>query len=184
MADRRGAANLGIPLMLGTLVLLGGFFYYLATEAEPTPPPIVEERPEETLGPIATPLNVDSVSVNGASLYGQLVRVENASVGQALSETAFLVQSMTPFVAVMNDDMIAAGEAMPGGSFTLVGTLNQRTDSVLAGWLEDGTVTRSNEMLADFATEYLVIEEILPAEPEGEGMEDTGAAGGTGMEEN
>jgi len=184
MSDRRGAANLGIPLMLGTLVLLGGFFYYLATTAEPTPPPVLEERPEADTGPIATPLNVDSVSVLGAGLYGQTVRIEGASVGQALSELAFLVQSMTPFVAVMNDDMIAAGEALPSGTFTIVGTLNQRTDSVLAAWLESGTVTRANEMLADFASEYVVIDAILPAEPAGEGMGEAGAEGGTGMEDN
>ena len=169
MPDRRGASNLGIPLMLGTLVLLGGFLYWLATTAEPTPPPVLEEDPEEQTGPMATTVNVDSVNILGAGLQGQTVRVENASVGQALSETAFMVQSAQPFVAVMNADMIAAAEPMPSGNFTLVGTLFERTDSILAVWVEDGTVTPANEMIADFADQYVLITAIeYPAASAGE----------------
>lgn len=182
MADRRGAANLGIPLMLGTLVLLGGFLYWLATTAEPTPPPVVEEEEPEETGPVATPLNVDSVSINGVGLYGQLVRIENVNFGQELGANAFLVNSMQPFVGVLGEDLVAAGEAMPSGTFTLVGTLMQRTDSVLAAWLESGTVTSANEMFADFASEYVVIDEIVPAGEGGAG--ESGSAGGDGMEQN
>lgn len=161
--------------MLGTLVLLGGFLYWLATNAEPTPPPVMEEDTEEQTGPVATMVDVDSVSIRGAGLYGQRIRVEDATVGQALSDRAFLVQSQQPFVAVMNADMVAAGEPLPSGSFTLVGTLHERTDSVLAQWLEDGTVASENEMFADFATEYVAIETI--EYPEG-ASGDAGAAEG------
>lgn len=177
MADRRGAANLAIPLMLGTLVLLAGFFYYLATTAEPTPPPVMEEEAPEETGPIATALNVDSVSINGVGLYGQMVRIENVNYGQALGANSFLVNSMQPFVVVMNEDMIAAGEEMPTGTFTLIGTLMERTDSILAVWLEDGTVTRSNEILADFASEYLIIDTVEMPDP----MAGAGAADPSGM---
>jgi hypothetical protein len=143
--------------MLGTLVLLGGFLYWLATNAEPTPPPVLEGDPDEQMGPAAVAVNVDSVNILGPTLQGQTVRIENASVGQALSETAFMVDASQPFVAVMNSDMIAAGEPMPSGTFTLVGTLQERTDSILAAWLEDGTVTPANEMIADFASQYVTI---------------------------
>ncbi len=165
MSDRRGASNLGIPLMLGTLVLLGGFLYWLATTAEPTPPPVIEEDPDEEVGPAAMAVNVDSVNILGASLQGQTVRVQNASVGQALGESSFMVQSAQPFVAVMNADMIAAAEPMPSGTFTLVGTLHARSDSILAVWLEDGTVTPANEMIADFADFYVMITSIEYPDP-------------------
>jgi len=184
MADRRGAANLQIPLMLGTLVLLGGFLYYLATTAEPTPPPVLEEEPEEETGPVATALSADSVALNGPALYGQLVRIQDANVGQALGESSFIVNSMQPFVVVMGDDMMAAGEAIPTGTVTLIGTLMQRTDSVLAMWLESGVVTPANEMLADFASEYLVLQGTEAPAGEDESAEGADGTSGDGMEAN
>ncbi|MDT8369023.1 MAG: hypothetical protein RQ745_07430 [Longimicrobiales bacterium] len=172
MPDRRGAANLGIPLMLGALVMLGGFLYWLATNAEPTPPPVVEEPSEEEEEELsAVTLNVDSLSLNGPPFYGQLVRIPNAAVGQELGENAFLVQSQQPFVAVLGPDLVAAGQGIPSGRFTLLGTLEGRTDSILEVWLEEGTVTPANELLADFATEYLVVRRIVP---------EAGGAGGEG----
>jgi hypothetical protein len=181
MADRRGAANLGIPLMLGTLVLLGGFLYWLATTAEPTPPPAVEEEAPEDTGPVATPLNGDSVSVNGPALYGRLVRIENVAFGQPLGETTFLINSMQPFVGVMGESLVAAGQPMPSGTFTMVGTLMERTDSVLAAWLESGAVTSANEIFAEFASEYVIVDAILPS---GEDDAGEGSAGDDGMEQN
>ena len=50
MADtgsRRGASNLGVPLMLLTFLLIGGFMYWLYVTAEPTEPIVVEEVEEE-----------------------------------------------------------------------------------------------------------------------------------------
>jgi hypothetical protein len=143
--------------MLGTLVLLGGFLYWLATTAEPTPPPVINENPDDEAGPAAMAVNVDSVNILGPTLQGQTVRIRDASVGQALSETAFMVDASQPFVAVMGPDMIAAGEPIPSGTFTLVGTLQERTDAILSAWLADGTVTPANEMIADFASQYVMI---------------------------
>ena len=69
----------------------------------------------------------------------------------------------------MNADMIAAAEPMPSGTFTLVGTVHERTDAVLSAWVADGTVTPANEMIADFANQYVMITSIEGADGAADG---------------
>lgn len=170
--------------MLGTLVLLGGFLYWLATTAEPTPPPVMEEEPEEQVGPAATVAQLDTLERNAAAYEGQMIRVENVAVAQSLGSSAFFVQlpGGSPFMAVYAENLVAAGEPVPSGEVTLVGRVHEAQDSLLDTWIESGVVTEANRPLAEFASHYLEVASIMLGGQQsggesGEGNADGGSAG-------
>jgi len=182
MADRRGASNLGIPLMLGTLVLLGGFLYWLATTAEPTPPPVMEEEPEEQVGPAATVAQLDTLERNAPRYEGQMIRVENVAVAQNLGTASFFVSlpGGSPFMAVYADNLVAAGEPVPTGEVTLTGRVHPAQDSLLDVWIESGVVSEANRPLAEFASHYLEVASIVIGAQQGGGEGDSGEGNADG----
>jgi len=166
--------------MLGTLVLLGGFLYWLATTAEPTPPPVMEEEPEEQVGPAATVAQLDTLERNANAYEGQMIRVEDVSVAQSLGTSSFFVQlpGGSPFMAVYAENLVAAGEPVPSGEVTLVGRVHEAQDSLLDVWIESGVVSEPNRPLAEFASHYLEVAAIFVGGQQGGGDSGEGNAAG------
>lgn len=163
--SRRGASNLGIPLMIAAFALMGGFLYWLSATAEPTPPPVMEgDAAEVDEGPVANRVQPSALERAAADYVGQMVRVENVPFARGLGDVTFFVQlpQGSPFLVRMTPDMIAAGEPLPSGHITVVGRIRNMTDSIMNDWLDTGTVPEADRPLVDFATQYMALEAIRP----------------------
>ncbi|MEJ2539845.1 MAG: hypothetical protein P8188_07735, partial [Gemmatimonadota bacterium] len=149
MADfgsRRGVTNLGVPLMLLTFLLIGGFMYWLYVTAEPTEPVVVEEVAEDE------PAMDDSGAVEadpqdlktGADAFtGSSVRLVGLTVSQMVGDEAFFVDlpandtlPAQPFLVRMTPDLSATGASVaPGDRVTVVGGLMEMSDSIVSDWV-------------------------------------------------
>ncbi len=165
--SRRGASNLGIPLMVLSFAAIVGLMYWLSITAEPTQVEIVEEdAPEEQLR--GTLVNADVLEGPAITGYeGMTLRVENLPFAQALGETQFFANlpQGSPFLIRLGQELIDAGTTVTGPYVTVIGVLHPRTDSVLAAWQEDGSVDDANLMLVEFAAHYIEAQEIIPGAP-------------------
>lgn len=182
MADfgsRRGVANLGLPLMLLTFLLFGGFMYWLYATAEPTQPAVVEEveeRPGETESGAET-VDPQALKTGAAAFEGQLVRLQNLSVSQMVGSEAFFVdlpatadQPSQPFLVRMSPDLSATGATVAlNDRATIVGSLLPMTDSIVADWVENGIVSPGEQVLVEFSTHFIEADQVITAEESGEG---------------
>ena len=163
--SRRGASNLGIPLMIVTFVLIGGFMYWLSITAEPTELLIVEEEPEEIF--LGTILDPGALELDQGGFEGQEVRLIDVPFSTAVGTQAFFISlpQGSPFLVRMSDEMVAAGEMVPTSQvmMTVTGTLNPLNDSIKADWFSDGTVAQGDQVLVDFATHYLEATDMISA---------------------
>lgn len=163
IGSRRGASNLTIPLMLLSLVLLGGFLYWLNVTAEPTQPPVIEEDTEEEDGPAGTAVQPGVLAVSPQDYLGQTIRVEDVDVPQAVGSRAFFVSltEQVPFLVRMDSTLLARGMQVPAGqTVTVVGTVHAMTDSIVSAWEADGSVSAGDRPLVEFATHFLLAQQV------------------------
>ena len=168
LGSRRGEANLGLPLMLLTFLMLGGFMYWLYVTAEPTAPAVAEvmEEPEDDyLGTTVTP---EDLKTGVDSYVGQEIRLRGVNVSQLLGAQAFFVDlpasealPATPFLVRMSGDLAAGGMSVAmADETTLIGTLHTMSDSVVSDWSESGTLGDNDRLLVEFATHFIEANEI------------------------
>lgn len=188
LGSRRGQTNLGLPLMILTFIVIGGFMYWLYVTAEPTQPAVVEmeEEPEvpETTSGVLVP--VDSLKTSPEAYEGQLIRVQGVEVAQEMGSRTYYVDlpeteglPASSFLVRLNDDLAAAGaSAAMGTPLTMVGTLSVMNDSTASDWEESGSIGQVDRMLAEVATHYLLVEEIENTTGSGSGAQPDSAAAG------
>lgn len=190
LGSRRGQSNLGLPLMILTFIVIGGFMYWLYVTAEPTQPAAVEieeEEPETAAGSgSGTLVPVDSLKLSPEGYEGQLIRVEGIRVAQEMGNRTYYVdlpetpaQPASSFLVRLNDELAAAGTAAAMGTpLTMVGTLSVMNDSTVTEWQESGSIGEVDRMLAEVATHYLLVEEIENTSGSGSGAQADSAAAG------
>jgi len=177
MADigsRRGAANIGFPLMLLTFLLLGGFMYWLYVTAEPTQPAVVEEveEPEDTFAGTTVPAEELKT---GAQMYeGQSVRLAGVEVSSTMGAQAFFVDlpaseslPATPFLIRALPD--AGPRAAMGSSVTVSGILMPMTDSIVTDWVGAGIISENDRLLVEFASHFIEADQVQTTEAAGSG---------------
>jgi hypothetical protein len=170
LGSRRGAANLGLPLMLATFVLIAGFMYWLSVTAEPTQPAVeevVEDEPTQTVRGTLVP--VDDLKVATITSYeGQLIRVEDVILSSSMGDQTFFVDlpetdnlPAQPFLIRLGADSTGAvGEVPEMGSFiTVVGMLTPMSDSIVSDWLASGSISENDQLLVEFATHFVEVDE-------------------------
>ena len=167
--SRRGASNLGIPLMIVAFALMGGLVYWLSITAEPTEVVVVEEEsPEDTfMGTELEAAVLESPQITGYE--GLMVRVADVPFAQAVGTAQFFVNlpQGSPFLIRMSDRMLADSTmSMPtGGILTITGTLLALTDTIRDEWQAQGTVDDASRPLVDFAAHYILANEITTGAP-------------------
>jgi hypothetical protein len=174
---RRGAANLGLPLMLATFVLLGGFMYWLYVTAEPTQPPEVEEveeAPEDNY--VGTTVAAEDLKTGADAYVGQVIRVRGLEVSSTMGRQAFFLDlpasddlPATPFLIRMVPALADSMRVGMGDEATVVGTLMLMTDSIVNDWVESGGISENDRLLVEFATHFIEADEIQTTTPAPEG---------------
>lgn len=175
--SRRGAANLGLPLMLATFLLLGGFMYWLYVTAEPTQPPEIDEGGEAVDTFVGTTVEAEALKTMADNYVDQLVRLQNVPVSNPMGSQAFFVDlpasenlPATPFLVRMLPGLADSVQVGMGERATVIGRLLLVNDSVVTDWVENGGLNENDRLLVEFATHFI----------EAEQVETTGAAGGAG----
>lgn len=183
-ASRRGAANLGVPLMIVAFIVIGGFMYWLKLQAdEQQAMQVVEEEAptEEVTVEGAVVVAPEELRIDASAYEGQIITLENLNVATALGTQGFWLEIPTgnPLLVALNDAQIAAGDALaaPGQNVTATGTILAMNDSILTAWTEAGTIGEGDRLAAEFATHFMQAE-VVQIHDDGAGG--AGDAGGEG----
>ncbi len=163
-ASRRGAANLGMPLMIMAFLAMIGFLYWLnlqskAHEAEREA--AIEEQmradsAEADLGAIT--ISPDAIQMDASPYEGQVVKLENVPVASGLGHQGFWLEmpNKNPFLVSLTEAVKAEGVTVTAGQHaTVVGTVRAMADSVLNAWTTAGSIGEGDRLAAEFATYYI-----------------------------
>lgn len=160
-ASRRGATDLGMPLMILAAVVLGGFFLWLYAQVQ-------TERElaivEDTIG-MGAEREAREPAMAGAelqgditALVGQEVTVEPLPVASLLGTQGFWVElpNRNPFLVSLSAQLRADSVTVAmGDRVGVTGTVQAVNDSVLTAWTEAGTITENDRIVAEFATHFI-----------------------------
>jgi predicted acyltransferase (DUF342 family) len=180
--SRRGAANLGVPLMVVTFLLVGGFMYWLYVTAEPTQPAVVEVTEDEVDDFVGISVSPEELKTGADNFVGEYVRLRDVAVSSTMGAQAFFVDlpasetlPATPFLVRMTPDAIAAGAAVGmGETATVIGTVITMNDSIVSDWVGNGVISENDQLLVEFATHFIEAAEV-DSTPAAEGAAEAGA---------
>lgn len=182
--SRRGATNLGTPLMIVAFVVIGGFMWWLGQQAaaERAIQQAQEEEAaaEDTVTTVQT-VPVGDIEVDASPYEGQEIRIAGTNVASLLGEQGFWLETPggNPFLVSKGPAVQAEGvDVTPGSRVTAVGTIRAMSDSVLTAWVDGGSIAEGDRIVAEFATHYLEADDILVSG--GAAQEDTTGGGGEG----
>ena len=174
-ASRRGAANLGMPLMIMAFIVIGGFLYWLNLQAaEQEAAQIVEG--DTPVGAVAIEGAVVvapvDIQLDAAPYEGQMITLEGLSVASPLGAQGFWLEmpNGNPFLVSVSGELTAQGVgATQGQTPTVTGIVLAVNDSVLNAWSTAGTISEGDRMAAEFATHFMDVAQVLNEEAGGEG---------------
>lgn len=182
--SRRGATNLGTPLMIVAFVVIGGFLWWLGQQAaaERAMQAAQEEAAaaEDTVPTVQT-VPVGDIEVDATPYVGQEIRIAGTNVASLLGDQGFWLETPggNPFLVSMGPEVQAAGVNVTAGSrVTAVGTIHEMNDSVLTAWVDGGSIAEGDRIVAEFATHYLEADDVLVSG--GAAAADTAGAGNQG----
>ena len=181
-ASRRGATNLGMPLMILAFATIGGFLYWLNSQAEQD---LAErqayaysvaaaEEAERNRPPLIDP---ERIQMDASGYEGRDIRLEAMPVASTLGTQGFWLEmpNGNPFLMSMGADAtVDGGEIQPGSvELDITGRVMAMNDSVLTAWTEAGAIGEGDRLAAEFATHFIEAQELVvapaSANPEGEG---------------
>lgn len=141
------------------VIMVAAFMVWLGANSAPSTASVVEETEEEVA--TVVPATVEELDTSAEAYMGQVVRVAGVEVVSRLGARAFWIglPSGTPFLAMMADDLAAAGVSVaPGDTLLVVGTVKARTDEILAAWDAAGVFEDEGQrMQAEFATVFIEV---------------------------
>ncbi|MCG6956318.1 MAG: hypothetical protein LJF04_10055 [Gemmatimonadetes bacterium] len=176
-ASRRGAVNLGMPLMIVAFLIMLGFLYWLFLQSQAQKAEEAVQMQEAAAEKAST--YPDAASVTGGELQqdasplvGKLVKVEPLSVASKLGTQGFWLNlpNNNPFLVSLDDSLRADSISVQAGEKVMVvGTIRAMSDSAVNSWVSSGTIGEGDKLAAEFATHYLqavhvqVMDEGVPA---------------------
>lgn len=171
---RRGAGNLGLPLMLVTFVLMGGFLYWLFLNATPTPEAEVSEVEEVAdAGIDALDADLTTLEESPQGYEGMVVRVTDITASSPVGTEAFFIElPRTPFLVKLGPELLAAGAVVPNGVVTIAGEVKAMNDSIVGAWAAAGAISENDRPIVEFSTHFIEALELQVAESPAEGAAD------------
>lgn len=180
--SRRGATNLGTPLMIVAFVVIGGFMYWLSEQAAAERAQReINEAPVEDTTPSVRVVAPADIQMDASPFLGQEIRINATNVASLLGQQGFWLEtpSGSPFLISKGPEVMASGVAINAGSpVTVVGTVHAMNDSILTAWTEAGTIAEGDRIVAEFATHFIEASNVVT--PEGSGQAGSGGADGNG----
>lgn len=158
-ASRRGAADLGMPLMIVAFAAMAGFLYWLNGQAAAERAlEIVEDTAPEVEVSTTPVVAGEDIQMDASPFEGQFVRLEGRPVASQLGTQGVWLElpNGNPFLVAFSDGLMAEGIVAVNGDITNVeGTIVGINDSVLTAWSGAGTISDGDRLAAEFATHYM-----------------------------
>jgi hypothetical protein len=163
-ASRRGAVDMGLPLMLIAVAVMGGFVYWLMGQSEAERAMrLVEEAPVEEVAPDSRTIAPEDIQMDATPFEGQEIRLESLNVASLLGTQGFWLEmpNGNPFLVSMSPAVMAMGlNVAPGTHATVVGRVVAMNDSTLTAWTTASTIAEGDRIVAEFATHYIDATEV------------------------
>lgn len=162
-ASRRGAVDLGLPLMIVAFLAIGGFLYWLnlqaqaelAAKAAVAEEMAAEEAAKEAMGDV---IPGEALQTDPGMYSGKVVTVEGLSIASMLGTQGFWVElpNKNPFLVSLSEAVKAEGLSLSAGtSVTVSGTIYAMGDSVLNAWSTAAAIGEGDRLAAEFATHFM-----------------------------
>src|SRR5688572_10457412 len=127
----------------------------------------VEEVPAEApeveapAGPAATEVQALQLQTGAAALAGQQVRVNGLKVVSSLGDRAFWIElpNKNPFLVITQEPTNVSQQA----TVDVVGRVVVMTPEILNEWVSSGRITENQRLEAEFATEFLEADQVMPS---------------------
>ena len=153
----RDGTRRAVPLVLLGLVTM------IACGEEPAADPVVEEEPvvEVPVMPEFTEIQAEQLQTGAAALRGQMVRVNGLRVMSLVGTKGFWVElpNRNPFLVRTEDDTTVE----PNQLVDIVGTVVAVSESIVADWVASGSISETDKLMVEFATDFIEVEMVMPA---------------------
>jgi hypothetical protein len=164
-ASRRGATNLGVPLMILAFATIAGFLYWLNGQAsneldmrQAYADSVAAAEEEEANRPPV--ISAARIQMDASPFEGDDIRLEQVPVASTLGTQGYWLQmpNGNPFlISVSPDVQVEGGEIETGNDVWLTGRVTAVNDSVLNAWTEAGTIGDGDRLAAEFATHFIEV---------------------------
>lgn len=161
--------NLAWVWALVAVLAVGGLMAWLAMQSERlATETVVQEEGTTQPAPAGAaagdtePAELGEVAGAPESFVGRRVRIDQVSVAATLGPSAFWgdIPGANPFLVVLGPDVTGQPQLEAGGSFSVVGVVNEVNDQVLDEWTASGALRPGARDEAGFATHYLQVQQI------------------------
>lgn len=179
-ASRRGAVDMGVPLMILAFFIIGGFMFWLSGQADNERAlRIVEEEAaaaaaEEARAAEAT-VAPEDLQMDATPFEGDNITLPALNVASLLGTQGFWLEmpNGNPFLISMSPDVMAEGLTVGMGSMaTVSGVVLAMNDSILTAWTTAATIGETDRIVAEFAAHFIEADRVTVSAGDG------GAAGG------
>ena len=156
--SRRGeAGSLTVYLMVGSVLLAGGFFFWLSVRATPVEVEVVEGvvAPE---GAPATVVAIDAFGMDPLAHVGTVIELHRLGVAGTLGTEGFSVgvPNYPQYLIKMLPDVVPiGGDVEYGATVSVTGTVYAMSDSVADAWVASGAIGAGDRVIALFALSFL-----------------------------
>lgn len=187
-ASRRGASNLGIPLMIAAFATIGGFLYWLNGQASRemaerqafADSVAAAEEEERNRPPVIDP---ERIQMDASGYEDREITLEGLSVASTLGTQGYWLEmpNGNPFlISVSPAVQVEGGEVEPGVDVDVTGRVFAMNDSILSSWTEAESIGEGDRLAAEFATHFIEVLElrVVPDGGNDEGSEGAGDGGG------
>lgn len=186
-ASRRGAVDLGIPLMILAFLIMGGFMWWLYGQSEAeraADQAVLEEQMAAAADTVdtsgATIVAMGDIHLNAAPYEDSLVRLDGVEIASVLGSQGFWLDTPSnPFLVSLSDELLAQGMTFTTGApVRVIGTIRAMTPDIAQAWLDAGSINDGDKLAAEFATHFLEAQSVI-----GEGVSDGNDGGSDGMDD-
>lgn len=182
-ASRRGAVDMGVPLMILAFFIIGGFMFWLSGQADNERALRIDENAaaiaaeeEARAAASATPtVAPEDLQMDATPFEGDEVSLDALTVASLLGTQGFWLEmpNGNPFLVSMSADVMAEGLSVGMGSMaTVTGVVLAMNDSILTAWTDAGTIGETDRIVAEFAAHFIEASDVAVTAGAG------GAAGG------
>lgn len=180
-ASRRGAVDMGMPLMIAAFLVIGGFMYWLNGQAaaeKAAQLAAAEMVEEEEVAPTVETVAIGDIEVDPAPYVGTKLRSEGAVASMLGTQGFWLATpSGNPFLVSWSDALMAEGATVTMGDTVAVeGVVMEMEELTLVAWSTAETISETDRIVAEFATHYIEAERVDVSGAAG-GADDAGADG-------
>jgi len=169
--SRRGAVDMGLILMISAFAVMGGFMYWINGQAvAERANRVVEEVPVEETNDGVPDVRLGDIQVgaDAEDFVGQVIRGVGYEVASMLGTQGFWVAtpSGNPFLIIWSDELLAEGASVGQGDIvTAVGEITVMDMAMIDTWATAETITDSDRIVAEFATHYLMAQDVEVTTP-------------------